>query len=81
MMISATEFMLRSGFSKGQVVAHFTFHTTLATMPNSELLAILTVNSLVTFYGKANAVINWFNTNVSEEVVLHTSPVFVVSRL
>ena len=68
------EFMLRSGFSIGQIVAHLTYHTTLTTIQGSELLVNLTMNSLVTSYDIATAIMNWLNTNVSEEVELNTSP-------
>ena len=68
------EFMLRTGFSIGQIVAHLTYHTTLTTIQGSELLVNLTMNSLVTSYDIATAIMNWLNTNVSEEVELNTSP-------
>ena len=68
------EFMLRTGFSIGQIVAHLTYHTTLTTIQGSELLINLTMNSLVTSYDIATAIMNWLNTNVSEEVELNTSP-------
>ena len=68
------EFMMRSGFSIGQIVAHLTYHTTLTTIQGSELLVNLTMNSLVTSYDIATAIMNWLNTNVSEEVELSTSP-------
>ena len=68
------EFMMRSGFSIGQIVAHLTYHTTLTTIQGSELLVNLTMNSLVTSYDIATAIMNWLNTNVSEEVELNTSP-------
>ena len=68
------EFMLRTGFSIGQIVAHLTYHTTLTTTQGSELLVNLTMNSLVTSYDIATAIMNWLNTNVSEEVELNTSP-------
>ena len=68
------EFMLRTGFSIGQIVAHLTYHTTLTTIQGSELLVNLTMNSLVTSYDIATAIMNWLNTHVSEEVELNTSP-------
>ena len=68
------EFMMRSGFSIGQIVAHLTYHTTLTTIQGSELLVNLTMNSLVTSYDIATAIMNWLNTHVSEEVELNTSP-------
>ena len=68
------EFMMRSGFSIGQIVAHLTYHTTLTTIQGSELLVNLTMTSLVTSYDIATAIMNWLNTNVSEEVELNTSP-------
>ena len=68
------EFMLRTGFSIGQIVAHLTYHTTLTTIQGSEILVNLTMNSLVTSYDIATAIMNWLNTNVSEEVELNTSP-------
>ena len=68
------EFMMRSGFSIGQIVAHLAYHTTLTTIQGSELLVNLTMNSLVTSYDIATAIMNWLNTNVSEEVELNTSP-------
>ena len=68
------EFMMRSGFSIGQIVAHLTYHTTLTTIQGSELLVNSTMNSLVTSYDIATAIMNWLNTNVSEEVELNTSP-------
>ena len=68
------EFMMRSGFSIGQIVAHLTYHTTLTTIQGSELLVNLSMNSLVTSYDIATAIMNWLNTNVSEEVELNTSP-------
>ena len=68
------EFMLRTGFSIGQIVAHLTYHTTLTTIQGSELLVNLTMSSLVTSYDIATAIMNWLNTNVSEEVELNTSP-------
>ena len=67
------EFMLRTGFSIGQIVAHLAYHTTLTTVQGSELLVNLTMNSLVTSYDIATAIMNWLNTNVSEEVELNTS--------
>ena len=68
------EFMMRSGFSIGQIVAHLTYHTTLTTIQGYELLVNLTMNSLVTSYDIATAIMNWLNTHVSEEVELNTSP-------
>ena len=68
------EFMLRTGFSIGQIVAHLTYHTTLTTIQGSELLVNLTMNSLVTSYDIATTIMNWLNTHVSEEVELNTSP-------
>ena len=68
------EFMLRSGFSIGQIVAHLTYHTTITTVQGSELLVNLTMKSLVTSYDIATAIMNWLNTNVSEEDELNTSP-------
>ena len=68
------EFMLRTGFSIGQIVAHLTYHTTLTTIQGSELLVNLTMNSLVTSYDIATAIMNWLNTHVSEEVDLNTEP-------
>ena len=68
------ELMMRSGFSIGQIVAHLTYHTTLTTIQGSELLVNLTMNSLVTSYDIASAIMNWLNTNVSEEVELNTEP-------
>ena len=73
MLMRIIEFMLRSGFSIGQIVAHLTYHTTLTTIQGSELLVNLTMNSLVTSYDIATAIMNMFNTNVSEEVDLSTS--------
>ena len=66
--------MLRSGFSIGQIVAHLIYHTTLTTIQGSELLVNLTMNSVVKSYDIATAIMNMFNTNVSEEVELNTSP-------
>ena len=74
MLMRIIEFMLRSGFSIGQIVAHLTYHTTITTIQGSELLVNLTMNSLVTSYDIATAIMNWLNTNVSEEVELNTSP-------
>ena len=74
MLMKIIEFMLRTGFSIGQIVAHLTYHTTLTTIQGSELLINLTMNSLVTSYDIATAIMNWLNTNVSEEVELNTSP-------
>ena len=74
MLMRIIEFMMRSGFSIGQIVAHLTYHTTLTTIQGSELLVNLTMNSLVTSYDIATAIMNWLNTNVSEEVELNTSP-------
>ena len=68
------EFMMSSGFSIGQIVAHLTYHTTITTIQGSELLVNLTMNSLVASYDIATAIMNWLNTNVSEEVDLNTSP-------
>ena len=73
MLMRIIEFMMRSGFSIGQIVAHLTYHTTLTTIQGSELLVNLTMNSLVTSYDIATAKMNMFNTNVSEEVVLNTT--------
>ena len=73
MLMRIIEFMLRSGFSIGQIVAHLTYHTTLTTIQGSELLVNLTMNSLVTSYDIATAIMNMFNTTVSEEVDLATS--------
>ena len=73
MLMRIIEFMLRSGFSIGQIVAHLTYHTTITTIQGSELLVNLTMNSLVTSYDIATAIINWLNTNVSEEVELNTT--------
>ena len=74
MLMRIIEFMMRSGFSIGQIVAHLTYHTTLTTIQGSELLVNLTMNSLVTSYDIATAIMNWLNTHVSEEVELNTSP-------
>ena len=74
MLMRIIEFMMRSGFSIGQIVAHSTYHTTLTTIQGSELLVNLTMNSLVTSYDIATAIMNWLNTNVSEEVDLNTEP-------
>ena len=74
MLMRVIEFMVRSGFSIGQIVAHLTYHTTITTIQGSELLVNLTMNSLVTSYDIATAIMNWLNTNVSEEVELNTSP-------
>ena len=74
MMMRIMEFMLRSGFSIGQIVAHLTYHTTLTTIQISALLVSLTMNSLVSSYDIASAIMNWLNTNVSEEVELNTEP-------
>ena len=74
MLMRIIEFMMRSGFSIGQIVAHLTYHTTLTTIQISELLVNLTMNSLVTSYDIATVIMNWLNTNVSEEVELNTSP-------
>ena len=74
MLMRIIEFMLRTGFSIGQIVAHLTYHTTLTTIQGSELLVNLTMNSLVTSYDIATAIMNWLNTHVSEEVELNTSP-------
>ena len=67
------EFMLRTGFSIGQIVAHLTYHTTLTTVQGSELLVNLTMNSLVTSHDIATAIMNWLNTNVSQEIELNTT--------
>ena len=74
MLMRIIEFMMRSGFSIGQIVAHLTYHTTLTTIQGSELLVNLTMNSLVTSYDIATAIMNWLNINVSEEVDLNTEP-------
>ena len=74
MLTRIIEFMMRSGFSIGQIVAHLTYHTTLTTIQGSELLVNLTMNSLVTSYDIATAIMNLLNTNVSEEVDLNTEP-------
>ena len=74
MLMRIIELMMRSGFSIGQIVAHLTYHTTLTTIQGSELLDTLTMNSLVSSYDIASAIMNWLNTNVSEEVELSTSP-------
>ena len=74
MLMRIIELMMRSGFSIGQIVAHLTYHTTLTTIQGSELLVNLTMNSLVSSYDIASAIMNWLNTNVSEEVELNTSP-------
>ena len=80
MLMRIIEFMMRSGCSIGQIVAHLTYHTTITTIQISELLVNLTMNSLVTSYDIATAIMNLLNTNVSEEVELKTSPpVFIVS--
>ena len=88
MLMRIIEFMMRSGFSIGQIVAHLTYHTTLTTIQGSELLVNLTMNSLVTSYDIATAIMNMFNTNVSEEVDLsspsppvsvHSSPPITVN--
>ena len=73
MLMRIIEFMLRLGFSIGQIVAHLTYHTILTTIQGSELLVNLTMNSLVILYDIATAIMNMFNTNVSEEVDLSTS--------
>ena len=67
------EFMLRSGFSIGQIVAHLAYHTTITRIQGSELLVNLTMNSLETSYDTATAIMNWLNTNVSEQVWLNTT--------
>ena len=67
------EFMLRTGFSIGQIAAHLTYHTTLTTIQGSELLVNLTMNSLVTSYDIATAIMSWLNTNVSQEIELNTT--------
>ena len=74
MMMRIIEIMMRSGFSIGQIVAHLTYHTTITTIQISELLVNLTMNSLVSSYDIASAIMNWLNTNVSEEVELNTEP-------
>ena len=74
MLMRIKEFMMRAGFSIGQIVAHLTYHTTLTTIQGSELLVNLTMNSLVTSYDVATAIMKLLNTNVSEEVELNTSP-------
>ena len=74
MLMRVIELMMRSGFSIGQIVAHLTYHTTLTTIQGSELLVNLTMNSLVSSYDIASAIMNWLNTNVSEEVELNTEP-------
>ena len=74
MLMRIIELMMRSGFSIGQIVAHLTYHTTLTTLQISELSVNLTMNSLITSYDIASAIMNWLNTNVSEEVELNTSP-------
>ena len=65
---------MRAVFSIGQIVAHLTYYTTITTIQVSELLVNLTMNSLVSSYDIATAILNWLNTNVSEEVELNTSP-------
>ena len=74
MLMRVIEFMMRSGFNTGQIVAHLTYHTTLTTIQISELLVNLTMNSLVSSYDIASVIMNWLNTNDSEEVELNTSP-------
>ena len=74
MLMRIIEIMMRSGFSIGQIVAHLTYHTTITTIQISELLVNLTMNSLVSSYDIASAIMNWLNTNVSEEVELNTEP-------
>ena len=74
MLMRIIEIMMRSGLSIGQIVAHLTYHTTITTIQISELLVNLTMNSLVSSYDIASAIMNWLNTNVSEEVELNTSP-------
>ena len=73
MLMRSIEFMMRSGFSIGQIVAYLTCHTTLTTIQGSELSVNLSMNSLVTSYDIATAIINMFNTNVSQEVELNTT--------
>ena len=73
MLMRIIECMMRSGFSIGQIVAHLTYHTTITTVQGSELLVNLTMNSLVTSYDIATAIMNWLNTNGSEEVELNTT--------
>ena len=74
MLMRIIEIMMRSGFSIGQIVAHLTYHTTITAIQNSELLVNLSMSSLVSSYDIASAIMNWLNTNVSEEVELNTSP-------
>ena len=74
MLMRIIEFMMSSGFSIGQIVAHLTYHTTITTIQGSELLVNLTMNSLVSSYDIASAIMNWLNMNVSQEVDLNTSP-------
>ena len=74
MLMRIIEFMMRSSFSIGQTVAHLTYHTTLTTVQGSELLVKLTMNSPVSSYDIATAIMNWLNTNVSEEDELNTEP-------
>ena len=74
MLMRIIELMMSSGFSIGQIVAHLTYHTTLTTIQGSELLVNLTMNSLVSSYDIASAIMNWLHTNVSEEVELNTEP-------
>ena len=59
MLMRIIELMMRSGFSIGQIVAHLTYHTTLTTIQGSELLVNLTMNSLVSSYDIASAIMNW----------------------
>ena len=58
MLMRIIEFMLRTGFSIGQIVAHLTYHTTLTTIQGSELLVNLTMNLLVTSYDIATAIMS-----------------------
>ena len=74
MLMGIIQFMMRSGFRIGQIVARLTYHTTITTIQISELLVKLTMNSLVSSYDTATAIMNWLNTNVCEEVELNTSP-------
>ena len=74
MFMRIVEFMLRSGFSIGQIVAHSTYHTTINhTFLISELLVNLTMNSLVTSYDIASTIMNWLSTNASEEIELNAT--------
>ena len=86
MLMRIIELMMRSGFSLGQIVAHLTYHATVTTIQISELLVGSTMNSLVSSYDIASAIMNWLNTNVSEEVEpeppvsVHSSPPITVNR-